>query len=180
MIDVNQINYQNKKTALIVAAELGIPDVVELLLRHPQTFVNTLDSHSESALKKAVDGNHHEVYELLLRCPKTIIPQKMEGYATDYLMTFGNQSAILAKGPTCCLNVSSVLLAASLINDFRAIRGLLQCPNADINTENQRRKTPIYLASWLGHLESVKALANNRLPLPIIWTLFGLNRVIKD
>ena len=160
-IDVNQINYQNKKTALIVAAESGFPDVVELLLMHPQTFVNSFDSHSESALKKAVDCDHYEVYELLLRCPKTTIPQEIEGYATDNLLIFGNQSAILAKDPTCCLNVSSVLLAASLKNDFRAIRGLLQCPNAEINKENTRGKTPIYLASWQGHLESVKVLVNN-------------------
>ena len=160
-IDVNQINHRNKETTLIAAAKLGFPDIVELLLKHPQTFVNTLDSHSESALQKSVEGNHHEVYELLLRCPKTKIPEEIQDYATGNMLAYGNHSAILAKGPTCCLNANSVLLAASLKNDFRAIRGILQCPNADINTDNKRGKTPIYLSSWHGYLESVKVLVND-------------------
>ena len=129
--------------------------IVEILLRHPQTFVNTLDSNSETALEKAIGCNHHKVSELLLRCPK------IEGYTDVNPLNFENQSVILGKGLTCCVNASAVLIAASLKNDFRAIRGLLLCPDIDINTKNRRGKTPIYLASWRGHLESVKVLVND-------------------
>ena len=153
-IDVNQINNQNRKTSLIVGAELGFHDVVELLVGHPQTFVNLLDSHSESALQKAVDGDYRDVYELLIRCRKTKLPHNL-------LKNIGNQSAILAKGPTCCINVSALLLDASIENNFRGILGLLQCPNIDINAENKRGMTSIYLASLKGHLEAVKVLVNN-------------------
>ena len=153
-IDVNQMNYQNKKTALIIAVELGFGDVVSLLLKHPQTLVNMLDSHSESALQKAVARDFQEIYELLLRCPKIQIPVEHDSNVMD-------DADILEKGPTCCISASSVLLAASLKNDFRAIRGILQCPNADINTEDNRRKTPIYLSSEQGHQQSVHVLLNN-------------------
>ena len=93
------------------------------------------------------------MYELLLRCRKTKIPNN--------LLKISNQSTILAKGPTCCINVGALLLAASTENNFRGILGLLQCPNTDINAENKRGMTSIYLASLKGHLEAVKVLVNN-------------------
>ena len=160
-IDVNQNNLHNKKTALIVAAELGNPHVVEILLRHPQTFVNSLDSHSDSALQKAVVGKHFGVFELLLRCPKTIIPVEIEALVGDTLFYDKNLTVILEQGPTCCHNANSGLLVASWKNDFRAIRGLLECPNADINAESMKGYTPIYIASWLGYIASLEVLISN-------------------
>ena len=93
-VDVNQINHRNKRTALISAATLGFADIVENLLKHPQTFVNTLDSQSESALKKAEDGQHYEVYELLIRCPKTKIPGDVDGYIINNIVNLGNLEGV--------------------------------------------------------------------------------------
>ena len=131
---------------------MGNLDAVSLLLYHPQTFVNYLDSYSESALQKAVIGQHLEIFEVLLRCPKTKIPEEFEG----------NRTALMKKSATCCLNTSFALLAAAWGDDFRAIRGLLQCPCAEINTVNQKGMTPIYIASLQGHLQSAQVLVNDR------------------
>ena len=160
-IDVNKINFRNKKTALIVAAELGILDAVMSLLHHPQTFVNNLDSHSESALQKAATAGHLEVFKLLLRCPKTYIPKEVDSMDFEIQTAFDNRNDILKKGATCCLNVSTGLFEAAWVDDYRAIRGLLQCPNAEINTPNEREKTLIYIASWQGWMKSVQVLVNN-------------------
>ena len=47
---------------------------------------------------------------------------------------------------------------AATSGDYRAIKGLGQCPNVDINTENGKGMTALYLASWIGRKEAVKEL----------------------
>ena len=44
-------------------------------------------------------------------------------------------------------------------NDYRAIKGLLQCPEPELNanTVDNRGRTPLYIASMMGHLQSVSA-----------------------
>ena len=59
---------------------------------------------------------------------------------------------------TCCLDGNRELLRAATIGDYRAIRGLSQCPNVDINTDDGKGRTPLYYASWIGYKEAVKAL----------------------
>ena len=62
---------------------------------------------------------------------------------------------------TCCLNLDEGLLKASRDGHFRSIRGILLCPNSDINVVDGKGRTPIYLSSMMGHIESVKVLLDN-------------------
>ena len=57
-----------------------------------------------------------------------------------------------------------------------AALGYLQMRILFVAIKNNKNKPFNYSIIGL----QIKAIANNRLPLPIIWTLFGLNRVIKD
>ena len=63
---------------------------------------------------------------------------------------------------TCCLGVGKGLLNASIHGEFRAIRGLLSCPDSDVNVVDERGRTPLYLASWLRHVEAVKTLLGDK------------------
>ena len=64
---------------------------------------------------------------------------------------------------TCCLNVTERLLRAAWVGDFRAIRGLLQCPGSEsnVNVVDNKGRTPLYIAAMMGHLDAVIALINN-------------------
>ena len=59
---------------------------------------------------------------------------------------------------TCCLNVEESLLKAAWIDNFRGIRGLLFCPDANINVVDKKGRTPLYVASWLNNKNVVKVL----------------------
>ena len=54
-------------------------------------------------------------------------------------------------GATCCLNLKEALLRAAWVGDFRAIRGLLLCPDTDTGVVDYRGRTPLYLISLKGH-----------------------------
>ena len=61
---------------------------------------------------------------------------------------------------SCCLHIKESLLKAALMGDFRGVRGLMLCPDANINSIDDRGRTPIYLASWMNHLRVVEVLLN--------------------
>ena len=62
---------------------------------------------------------------------------------------------------TCCLNVNGDLLMSAKAGDFRAIKGLLLCPEATINTRDSKGRTPLYLASLMGHALVVEVLLDD-------------------
>ena len=90
--------------------------------------------------------------KLLLRCPKAIFSNADQ---VSYIRKLLKESI-----PTCCLSVEQKLVTAAWIGDFRAIRGLLQCPGSEtnINTLDEKGRTPMYIASMVGHLNAIKVL----------------------
>ena len=42
------------------------------------------------------------------------------------------------------------------MGDYKGIRGLAKCPNADINKQDVKGRTGLYLASWMGHFHAVR------------------------
>ena len=53
------------------------------------------------------------------------------------------------------------LINSAWTGDYRAIRGLLLCPNADINVMDKKGRTPLYLASWMNHVKVIEILLND-------------------
>ena len=52
-------------------------------------------------------------------------------------------------------------MSSSKNGDPRALRGLLQCPDANVNTIDDRGRTPIYLSSWKGHVTTLEVLLDD-------------------
>ena len=63
--------------------------------------------------------------------------------------------------PSCCIKVGENLINSAWLGDYRAIRGLLLCPNADINVMDKKGRTPLYLASWMNHIKVIDILLND-------------------
>ena len=161
-IDTNSYNSVNGKTALIMASEEGKWEVVKMLLANAQIDVEWLDIERETALKKSATKGHLMAVKLLLRCTKTKVDDIESSF--DYINeAITLRQRLLAVGHTCCLNVAHGLHHAAIEGNYREIRGLLQCPDADSNVMDKKGQTPLYLASWKGHEMAVEVLLGDHL-----------------
>ena len=178
-IDVNKPNTGRKQHVLQIASGRGHADIVRLLLLHPQTFVNMEDASGATALSIALQNyettkdekqKYYRVIKLQLKCPKTVIPQgsfESKGDPFDGHEDFSKFNEIRSVSgelkQSCCLQVKQTLLESSWVGDFRAIRGLLTCPDPEknVNTVDTKQRTLTYIASMMGHLEAVQVLLQN-------------------
>ena len=169
-IDVNKPNSGTKNNAIQISSKKGHTAIVKLLLRHNQTFVNQENTRKQSALSVALQNmnelssrrRYFLIVKLLLKCPKTKVTiESPEG--TDIEQLVDLHSVLMERNPTCCLKVNESLLSTSWLGDFRAIRGLLQCPGSEssINTVDKKGRTPLYIASMEGHLLATEVLLNS-------------------
>ena len=171
-VDVNKKNTGDGGSALIFASESGNLQVVKLLLLTHQIDSNTENFYGESALKKAAIKGHLRVVKLLLRCPKTQVSNQdatevVGGEDEDIVVhkemidAFELRNALLQLCKTCCINTNENLIKAAIVGDVSAVRGLQECPDADINTVNWHGRSPLHLASCNGHGDVVEVLLNN-------------------
>ena len=63
------------------------------------------------------------------------------------------------------MNENEGLIDAAKTDDYRAIRGLAQCPDADINYDGTG-KTPLYIASLMGQAKTVDAILKQQKTKP--------------
>lgn len=72
-LDIKAVNSVNSKefgqTALMLAAQLGYFGIVQILLEHPDTDVNQLDTYGSTALSLAAAMGSDDVVKLLLKKP---------------------------------------------------------------------------------------------------------------
>ena len=165
-IDVNKVNRINKMSALMIAIDKGHVDIVKLLIHHSQTDVNILDARDESAISIASKRGYLRSLKLLLRCPKTnvqlFLSKNERNLNTNIKEVFNYQPGLTTLPFTCCTNIREDILRATWIGDFRAVRGILSCPQADVNIIDSKGRTPIYLASWLRHVTMIDVLLHDK------------------
>ena len=166
-IDVNKASTGGNMNALSIASEIGHVSLFKLLLRHNQTFVNQLNANKESALNIALnkyekDGerSHFRIIKLLLRCPKTNI-DGTTSIGDDVKQAIELSSMSMDFRPTCCSAVDESLLGATWIGDHRAIRGLLDCPESNVEMLDNRGRSLLYIAGMMGHFEAVRVFLTN-------------------
>ena len=168
-IDVNKPNSESQQNALIIASDTGNVHIVRLLLLHSQTYVNEKNAYGDSALSVASKKyrslsirKYFRIVKLLLRCSKTKALE--ENYHNDIKQIVDLSSAAMIVNPSCCHKVRDKFLRAAWIGDFKAIRGLLECPDSalEVNAVDNKGRTPLYIASMMGHLEAVEVLVSNK------------------
>ena len=174
-IDVNMQNTGDKQNAILIASEGQHVDIMKLLLLHNQTLVNQQNSKGQSALSVALHKysewphpfESYLIIKLMVMCPKTEFTNETLAQDTkdtaiwgDIQLVIGFPAVIM---PTCCLNINESILGAAWTGDFRAIRGLLECPEPEtnINVVDKKGRTPLYIASMMGHIQAVKVLLQN-------------------
>ena len=168
-IDVNKNNTGREENALIIASLKGHVDILKLLLLHNQTLVNQRNLQGQSALSISIEKYQNgerkkfQLVKLLLRCPKTEIIID-SSFGPEIIQSMKYQSSVVEQNPTCCIKVNASLLGAAWINDFRAIKGLIECPGmkSNVNTFDNEGRTPLYTAAMRGHLESLKVLLKSQ------------------
>lgn len=85
-VDVNVINKNRKKAPIHLAAANGCKDVLYVLLEHPPTNINLLDSDGNSALHLAAKAGNVECTELLLKSNNIKANQlNRKGFTPAYL-----------------------------------------------------------------------------------------------
>ena len=159
-IDTNIGKRGNAGSALFIASEIGHSGIVQDLLLQPQIDVNNrYGIESMTALAMASMKGYLNVVKLLLRCPKTQFNiNEMDIFEGQDDSGLSYRNTLLKSKHTCCLNKNAGLLKAAISGDHRAIKGLGQCPNADINTVDAKGRTPLYLTSLFGHAKATEEL----------------------
>ena len=165
-IDANVDKRGNQGSALFIASSKGFSEIVRLLLLKPQIYVNKqYGPQSNTPLITSSENRNLGALQLLLRCPKTDI--KMTDVFGNTASDLGTPAIVeeiegrdlsLKKGHTCCINGNKILHRAAKSGDGKAIRGLALCPSTNINHLDEKGRTPLYMTSWLGHVNATKEL----------------------
>ena len=170
-IEVNKPNTGQMQNAIIIAATQCHMNILKMLLKHPQTFVNQQDTNGQSALtlawqryREIKEYKDFRVAKLILRCPKTSFTNALleeaesDSIEIDYALHLNSDSKMIVH--TCCVNVKQGLLDAAWVGDYKAIKGLLQCPTSEmkVNEVDKKGRTPLYIASMMGHYLAVEVL----------------------
>ena len=102
---------------------------------------------------------------MVSRCPKTDInATDAFGMTAFEMLTNETREALMLRehllknNYTCCLNATRMLMQKAKFGDQRAVRGLAQCPNGDINMEDDKGRTALYQATLEGHIGAVYEL----------------------
>ena len=165
IIDTNINKRGSEGSALFFASVNGHSMIVKKLLMQPQIEVNgAYGPERHTSLIAASSEGLTTVVKLLLMCPKTnmtlknFLGQTAFNVSGDNIKEILNNRTELLKGNhTCCINANITLLSIAKVGDNKGIRGLAKCPKniIDINIQDLRGRTGLYLASWMGYLDAV-------------------------
>ena len=165
-INTNINKRGNQGNALFLAATKGHTEIARTLLLQPQIEVNGAFGPREmTPLISAIRKGNFEVVKLLMQCPKTDI-NATDALGETAFETCTNETKkmlemneqLMATNYTCCLDARRMLMLVAKVGNQRAVRGLAQCPNGDINLDDNKGRTPLYHATLRGHIGVVHEL----------------------
>jgi ankyrin repeat protein len=154
-------------TALMRASGKGHTQVVQELLKHPQTNPNLQDSGGSTALMNASMYGLSQVVQALLSHPKTNLNLQNEwGENALYWASKEGHSQVvqeLLKYPNIDPNLQNkygdtALMRASIGGHSKVVKLLLSHPNIDPNLQGSYGFTALHWASLRGHSQVVQAL----------------------
>ncbi|KAK0216580.1 hypothetical protein EDD85DRAFT_436907 [Armillaria nabsnona] len=172
-VDVNQADPKTGRTPLMEAARIGCEEMIHAILdsKHMNSL-NSVDRNGESALFRAIYGNHEGVVRILLATPGiNVTLSNRDGHSPltiavcygPYLQTFGIMEMLLeredvdpdARSPS---KQWTTLFYAAEWGNADAIEMLLQTGSVDVNSRDCKGCTALMTAARLGATEAAKVL----------------------
>ena len=146
---------------LLLAAELGHVDIVNLLIEH-EVELETEDQHGFTALIISAEKNHAEISKLLLDSGAAIDAEdKAQRTALDWsIIMLSSQVEDLLRENNAPSGADKSFIAAIQTNNIDSVNTLL-AQGADVNEPAYTSKTPVHYASHSRNIEILKLLISN-------------------
>ncbi|XP_046562242.1 ankyrin repeat domain-containing protein 50-like [Haliotis rubra] len=167
MVDVNSYG-PRKKTPLMVAAEHGHKEVVELLVTHGADLSLSVKG-GDNILHIACNRGQFDVVKYLLslnsvdinsrgykkRTPVMAAAEHGHKEVVELLVTHGADLSLSVKGRDDILHI------ACNRGQFDVVKYLLSLNSVDINSMGYKKRTPVMVAAEHGHKEVVELLVTH-------------------
>lgn len=166
-IDVNQAIHRDGRTALCLAASLGLYGCTQALLKAENIQVNQTAHNSQTALHFAAKWGQTECLKALLLAPGIDVNKRdMNGLTLLHLAAVnGRRRCVEVLLRVTGVNVNAAsncgitpLHSAALKNQLESVRLLLSAPGIDVNQMTNRGVTALNFAVECGSLECVREL----------------------
>lgn len=172
-VDVNHAGPKTGRTPLMEAARFGCEEMIHAILESKHmNSLNSVDRNGESALFRAIYGNHEGVVRILLATPGiNVTLSNRDGHSPlatavcygPYLQTFGIIQMLLERDDVDPDARSSsrqwtTLFHAAEWGNADAIEMLLRTGRVDVNSRDHRGCTALMTAARLGATQAAKVL----------------------
>ncbi|XP_067661560.1 ankyrin repeat domain-containing protein 50-like [Haliotis asinina] len=172
-LDINSRGW-NKMTPVMLAADHGHKEVIELLINH-RADLSAIDKVGNNILHIACESGHVDVVQYLLSLKLLDINSRVwnnwtpvmsateEGHkeVIELLINHRADLSIIDKGGNNILHIACESGHIDVVQYFLSLNCL------DINSRGWRKWTPVMLAAYHGHNEVIKLLINHTADLSI-------------
>ncbi|XP_067661991.1 ankyrin-3-like [Haliotis asinina] len=175
MLDINS-REQCGRTAVMLAAENGHKDVVEMLV-DKGADLSLVDETEDNVLHCACRGGDAGVVKYILSKNRVDIDRRGLHELTPIMMARRCKhrevvELLLSKradGSLRYYNHKNMLLSASREGDMEVVKFVLSQNIVDVDSRGPRKKTPVMLAAQYGYKEVVELLVENGADLSLVY-----------
>ena len=161
--DVDLVDNEKGFTALMLAAQEGHTEIVELLLKN-KANVDLANNERSTALMFATQNGHKEIVQLLLTKTADVNLKNSQGRTALMIATAKGHKEIVALllGKDAKVDLANnerfTALMFATQNGHKEIVELLLTKTADVNLKNNQGCTALMIAAFKGHKEIVESL----------------------
>ncbi|XP_067661816.1 serine/threonine-protein phosphatase 6 regulatory ankyrin repeat subunit B-like [Haliotis asinina] len=173
-LDINNRGW-NKMTPVMLAADHGHKEVIELLLNH-RADLSISDKAGNNILHIACDSGHIDVVQYLLslkllginsrgwnkRTPVMFAAEEGHKEVIELLINHRADLSIIDKGG------NNILHIACKNGHIDVVQYLFSLNSLDINSRGRKKRTPVMFAAEEGYKKVIELLINHRADLSII------------